>query len=210
MPSIFARARTTSTKNTTKAGLDVGDAGADEFGRVQSRHAPPPTPNKDRKAKDDKRVRAQSTTDRRRAASAAAYSTAGGETSFDGDGAMQLEDGYLPTQLVGPPEDGHQTYGYLSHESHVILGLEDVTRLVEVVADELGARGVLFALHPLVLYSPIHIALKERYIIVDKTTNPLSVDHLYDLFLWTLRPLFCGRVLTFNRTCSCSVRDLSF
>lgn len=143
MPSIFARARTTSTKNALKPTFDGPDRQlADEFGRVPSRTAPPPTPSKgDRRANDDKRVRAQSTTDRRRANTAAsAYSTAGGDASFDGD-PIQLEDGYLPTQVVAPPLHAQLPYGYLSHESHVILGVEDVSRLVEVVAEELGARG---------------------------------------------------------------------
>ncbi len=146
MPSIFTRARTTSTKNLPKTPYDAeqafggGVGGApDEFGRVHSR--PPPTPSKgDRKAKDDKRTRAQSTTDkgRRSAATTSAYSAAGGDASFDG---MVLEDGYLPTQIVTSPEDKQQAYGYLSFESHVILGVEEVTKLVEVITEELGARG---------------------------------------------------------------------
>lgn len=54
--------------------------------------------------------------------------------------AEEVEDGFLPTSLA-PHETAGQIYGYLSHEAHVVLGVDDVTRLVEVVADELGARG---------------------------------------------------------------------
>ena len=39
-----------------------------------------------------------------------------------------------------------QMYGYLGYATNVVLGVEDVTRLVEVVADELGRRGECFCL----------------------------------------------------------------
>lgn len=64
-----------------------------------------------------------------------------------------LPDGlFLPTSLTASgsisgehhqevhDELGHE-YGYLASESHVILGLDEVVRLVDVVAEELGQRG---------------------------------------------------------------------
>ena len=67
-----------------------------------------------------------------------------------------LPDGlFLSTSLAGYPSDHqrqedllgiaesaqNQEYGYLSHESHIILGLDEVVRLVDVVAEQLGQRG---------------------------------------------------------------------
>ena len=43
-----------------------------------------------------------------------------------------------PTQELPPAHD----YGYLSYQRHVILGLEEVARLVDVVGDELGTCGL--------------------------------------------------------------------
>ncbi|KAG8824759.1 hypothetical protein FRB91_001876 [Serendipita sp. 411] len=37
--------------------------------------------------------------------------------------------------------DTKQEYGYLASERHVVLGLDEVVRLVDVVAEELGQRG---------------------------------------------------------------------
>ncbi|TDL17053.1 hypothetical protein BD410DRAFT_901675 [Rickenella mellea] len=118
MPSIFTRARTTSAKKLPKPPQDLPD----EFGRVQSRG--PPTASRPAK---DKRARTQSS----------------GEYRNSGDVELveQIEDGYLPTSME-QAEHPQQSYGYLSHGRHVVLGLEDVTKLVEVVAEELGARGL--------------------------------------------------------------------
>jgi hypothetical protein len=38
-------------------------------------------------------------------------------------------------------DDSKHEYGYLATDSHVVLGLDEVVRLVDVVADELGQRG---------------------------------------------------------------------
>ncbi|KAK0190140.1 hypothetical protein F5146DRAFT_1225067 [Armillaria mellea] len=50
-------------------------------------------------------------------------------------------DGFLPFTL-GRPRDGTEIdYGYLAYERHVVLGLEQVSQLVDVVSEELGTRG---------------------------------------------------------------------
>ncbi|KAG6897989.1 hypothetical protein C0992_007943 [Termitomyces sp. T32_za158] len=48
---------------------------------------------------------------------------------------------FLPLSLHSRPAAPHHDYGYLSYKRHVVLGLEQVSRLVVVVANELGARG---------------------------------------------------------------------
>lgn len=83
-----------------------------------------------------------------------------------------LPDGYfLPTSLTAPPEiaddlhelrggDTKQEYGYLASERHVILGLDEVVRLVDVVAEELGQRGLTTPL----LFSPLAIDIRPNVI----------------------------------------------
>jgi hypothetical protein len=60
-------------------------------------------------------------------------------TSLTGQGDHQRYD-----DLLGGGSDAASTsqeYGYLAHESNVVLGLDEVVRLVDVVAEELGQRG---------------------------------------------------------------------
>lgn len=56
-----------------------------------------------------------------------------------------LEERFLPLTLERPPwgSDSDQDYGYLSSERHVVLGLEQAARLVDVVSLELQNRGGL-------------------------------------------------------------------
>lgn len=162
MHSIFTRARTTSSKNLPKAPSNDGAGGTDEFGRVRSRgggggnaaqhlqnqnqlQMPPPTPSKDRQYNTMTGVR-QRDRDRDRERSR-------GDTSFDSslldpNAGYGQQDGFLPTGLASteppdPDRDAGQPYGYLSHGVNVVLGVEDATKLVEVLADELGRRGEL-------------------------------------------------------------------
>ena len=137
MPSIFTRARTTSSKNlkSSTSPLDVhqrvgspfGNVSTSEFGvvRVNSR-GPPPLPAKDK--------RSQTFSSRR--ATNASVTDLGEEA--------EVEDGFLPTSLNvsdEPPPTPDREYGYLAHESQVVLAIEEVERLVEVVAEELVQRG---------------------------------------------------------------------
>jgi hypothetical protein len=59
--------------------------------------------------------------------------------------STQSEERYLPLTLERPAwsSDSDQGFGYLSFERHVVLGLEQVTRLVDVVCEELSTRGGL-------------------------------------------------------------------
>lgn len=66
----------------------------------------------------------------------------GRDVSASPDLSPPVVDGaFLPLSLdsraASPPHD----YGYLSYKRHVVLGLEQVSRLVIVVSNELGARG---------------------------------------------------------------------
>lgn len=157
MHSIFTRARTTSSKNLPKApSSNDGAGGTDEFGRVRSRGGggaahqhplPPPTPSKDRQYNTMTGGRRDRDRDRDR-------DRGRGDSSFDSAlldpnaAAYGLQDGFLPTGLASteppdPERDAGQPYGYLSHGVNVVLGVEDATKLVEVLADELGRRGEL-------------------------------------------------------------------
>ncbi|CAL1701755.1 unnamed protein product [Somion occarium] len=142
MPSIFSRSRTPSTPKKTTL-----DAVYDEFGRVTSRGSAkgpkssaslaPSSIRKEKKkdAKDKSRARTIS-------------SPAEPDPS-----EYTLPDGsFLPLNLEPPhyepgeePSQEHRNfldYGYLSYQRHVVLGLEEVARLVDVVGDELGTRGL--------------------------------------------------------------------
>ncbi|KAF5380338.1 hypothetical protein D9757_007926 [Collybiopsis confluens] len=77
----------------------------------------------------------------------------------DNDDERVAEEKFLPLTLEPPPPPGWNAdnsatasggdqengngYGYLSFESHVVLGLEQVNRLVDVVCAELSNRGAL-------------------------------------------------------------------
>ncbi|KAI0791288.1 hypothetical protein C8Q75DRAFT_805635 [Abortiporus biennis] len=143
MPSLFSRSRTASTPKKPTL-----DAAFDEFGRITSRGSskfaartvsPIPTSKKDKKkeSKDKARARTISTT-----------------TAAEPDPSeFTLPDGsFLPLNLEPPrynpgeePSLEHRNlidYGYLCYQRHVVLGLEEVARLVDVVGEELGTRGL--------------------------------------------------------------------
>ncbi|KAI0631726.1 hypothetical protein C8Q77DRAFT_1159474 [Trametes polyzona] len=140
MPSLFSRARTTSTP-TKKSALEVHPA-HDEFGRISSRGSA-------RHAVQQQFVTAKK-----------AGKKDGGKGSSKARAAADDEqeeygppDGtFLPLSLERPRYDNgdgtvHEQppshdYGYLSYGRHVILGLEEVARLVDVVGEELGTRGL--------------------------------------------------------------------
>lgn len=99
-----------------------------------------PSSKKDKKkAKDqDKRLRT--------------ISSAGNRPDSDGNTLSQvpsLPDGaFLPLNLEPSRDETgsfqqpkENDYGYLSYERHVVLGLEQVARLVDVLSEELGSRG---------------------------------------------------------------------
>lgn len=129
MPSLFSRARTTST---SKPSQTLG--GTDEFGRV-----PTPlrgkssftTPTKKDKKDKSARSRTISTPD----PDAQEYFPEIPDGTF-------LPLSLSPLRFDSPEREITQDYGYLSYKRHVVLGLEDITRLVEVTSQEIGARGL--------------------------------------------------------------------
>ena len=143
MPSIFTRARTTSSKNLKsptspldvqqRVGSPFGNVSTSEFGvvRVNSRGVPP-LPAKDKRSQ---------TFSTRRATNASV-------TDLGED--AEIEDGFLPTSLnvSGETAAPDREYGYLAHESQVVLAIEEVERLVEVVAEEIVQRGLCFCTVP--------------------------------------------------------------
>ncbi|OBZ73366.1 hypothetical protein A0H81_07159 [Grifola frondosa] len=137
MPSLFSRSRTVSTP-TKKSPFDVA---LDEFGRVSSRGsgrlAATSKKDKKREGKDKAKARAEPDPDH--------------EEPAIPDGSflpLNLERPRYESGEEGQEQHQHQVlqhehdYGYLSYGRHVVLGLEQVARLVDVVGDELGTRGL--------------------------------------------------------------------
>lgn len=73
----------------------------------------------------------------------------GGGLGFGGD--LVLHD---------PHDDLGHEYGYIASENNVILGLDEVVRLVDVVAEELGQRGLTTPL----LFSPLAIDIRPNVV----------------------------------------------
>lgn len=129
MPSIFSRARTTSTGKKHPSGNP--DTSYDEFGRVNSRSS----------AKDVGGGRSTPSTLVKQKQRTRTLSTP--ET----DPIVHIPDGsFLPFNLEPKTPDNEQQehcdYGYLSYQRHVVLSLDQVARLVDVVASELGTRAL--------------------------------------------------------------------
>lgn len=144
MPSLFSRSRTNSTPQKKLAFASSDDyprsSPLDEFGRVSSRvsnglFATPGKKDKKKAKEQEKRLRAISTSREPDYATPAPLVT--------------IPDGsFLPFNLERPRDDSGATeqikghdYGYLSYERHVVLGLDQVSRLVDVVSEELCTRG---------------------------------------------------------------------
>jgi len=139
MPSLFSRSRTTSTaKKSTTLHPDhsYGAGPFDEFGRVASPHSQhgelATTSKRDKKRAKDVEKRSKTLPN---------HSELVPELPFP-------EGAFLPLSLERPRNENGATevpkdhdYGYLSYERHVVLGLEQVERLVEVVCEELETRG---------------------------------------------------------------------
>ncbi|KAN0128116.1 hypothetical protein V8E53_014097 [Lactarius tabidus] len=140
MPSLFSRARTTST---VKPQNDVSD----EFGRVPSRASARGTatvPAKKDKIQEKTRIRTLSSPKTRPPGPVVHE-----EEQLIPDGS------FFPLNLDPPasdpatlsdsergPREREQDYGYLSYQRHIVLGLDEVDRLVRTVTDELGTRGL--------------------------------------------------------------------
>ncbi|PPQ99370.1 hypothetical protein CVT24_009200 [Panaeolus cyanescens] len=140
MPSLFSRVRTNSTpqkKNTLPLDNNYGAGSLDEFGRVSSRTSNRAgtlaTPSKKDKKKDQKRSK----------------TLPAPRDDFEQQQEPAFPDGaFLPLNLEKPRNDAAGSeqpkeldYGYLSYERHVVLGIEQVERLVDVLSEELESRG---------------------------------------------------------------------
>lgn len=147
MPSIFTRSRAASTpakSHSTNNGIpalppkDIPD----EFGRVSSRASAVHSPSKKDKKKESKATTRQRT-----------------QSSPHEPVEPTLPEGsFLPFSLASPenpdePREKLRSYGYLSYQNEVVLGLEEVTRLVQVISDELSQRGGCF-LAPIISHRP--------------------------------------------------------
>ena len=141
MPSLFSRARTISSplkKNPPPSEENFIFGSLDEFGRASSRlsHRTFNTPSKKdkKKAKEgDKRGKNLSP---------------GLQVSEFPQEAVFPDGAFLPLNLERPrnveptlEQSKEHDYGYLSYQRHVVLGIEQVERLVEVISEELETRG---------------------------------------------------------------------
>ncbi|KAK0201290.1 hypothetical protein DFS33DRAFT_1123669 [Desarmillaria ectypa] len=91
-------------------------------------------------------------------------------------------DGFLPFTLDRPRDATENDYGYLAHERHVVLGLEQVSHLVDVVSEELGTRGgittpFIFSSMALDLSSTSTKRLIRTFI--DACADPASKQHRF-------------------------------
>ncbi|KAH9059462.1 hypothetical protein EDB83DRAFT_2387941 [Lactarius deliciosus] len=144
MPSLFSRARTTSTNHKS---LRPQIDSSDEFGRVTSRGSARGTatvPGKKDKNLEKTRIRTLSSPKARPPGTVVSE-----EEPVIPDGSffpLNLEP--PPSDLASPsdpergPREREQDYGYLSYHRHVVLGLEEVDRLVRIVTEELRTRGL--------------------------------------------------------------------
>ncbi|KAF8803980.1 hypothetical protein BYT27DRAFT_7108311 [Phlegmacium glaucopus] len=140
MPSLFSRARTISfpQKNNLPPSEDHYTFGFDEFGRTSSRlsnrtFGTPSKKDKKKTKESDKRGKNLSP---------------GQHDSEFAPGPVFPDGSFLPLNLERPRNDEsipehskEHDYGYLSYERHVVLGIEQVERLVEVISEELETRG---------------------------------------------------------------------
>jgi len=135
MPSLFSRSRTFSTPGKKNASGPDDSNGFDEFGRASSRPTSRAattsgTPSKKGKKKGGKR-------------SGTPQEPAEEEPQFP-DGSflpLNLERPRTESEAAGQPAPKEADYGYLCHDRHVVLGLEQLESLVDVVCAELEARG---------------------------------------------------------------------
>ncbi len=138
MPSIFSRSRTALTPKKS------AQEPYDEFGRVTTKSSSrtlragtpsPIPPSKKDKKKDKQRGRTISTPAE---PDLSEFAVPDGSFLLLSLDPPRYEPGEEPSQEHRNLLD----YGHLSFQRHVILGLEEVARLVDVVGDELGSRGL--------------------------------------------------------------------
>jgi hypothetical protein len=194
MPSLFSRVRTASTPSKPLPHPSNDDSAAvvyDELGRIVSRSSTA-RPIASVSSRKDKTA-----TPKKEKASK------GRKNPHPDDDEPLIPDGsFLPLTLEPPPPrkllepplppktdpqvrarilqqqkqdqaDREQDYGYLSYQRHIILGLEEVDRLVRALADELGSRGLTTPF----IFSSLAIDV-----------SPQGVRRLINAFLRTCEP----------------------
>jgi hypothetical protein len=136
MPSLFSRVRTTSSikKNFPPSEDNLIFNSLDEFGRASSRLS-------DRTFGSPSKKNKKANESSKRGKLAPLRDETAPESVFP-DGA------FLPLNLERPrnnePTAEHSKehdYSYLSYERHVVLGIDQVERLVDVISEELETRG---------------------------------------------------------------------
>jgi len=141
MPTLFSRSRTNSSPlKKLSSTVEESRLTSDEFGRVSSRTSVRNLSGgkKDKKRDKDDKTRPRTTSSTRERLDSDSYPV---DAIPDGSFLpLCLE---RPRDELGAQRPIEQGYGYLSYERHVVLGLEQVTRLVEVVTAELSSRGGL-------------------------------------------------------------------
>lgn len=139
MSKLFTRARTSS--GIAKTGIGNAYSDTDEFGRSTM------VPKKEKRALD-KGLR------QRTLSNPNLHAAANDRPETPRDLPMLPDGLFLPTSLTAPVNltddllladhkqpEAVQEYGYMHYEKHVVLALDEVVRLVDVVAEELGQRG---------------------------------------------------------------------
>ena len=166
MPSLFSRARTTSTSKPSQTAN-----GTDEFGRVPTPLRPKSsfnTPTKKDKKDKSTRSRTLSTPD----PDAQEYFSEIPDGSF-------LPLNLNPLRFDIPEREITQDYGYLSYKRHTVLGLEEISRVVDVASHEICTRGLttpfIFSTLALDVSTPATTRLIESFIQACGSMHP-SVD----------------------------------
>ncbi|KAJ3521131.1 hypothetical protein NM688_g9060 [Phlebia brevispora] len=133
---LFSRARTFSTPKQP-----APDAQFDEFGRITSKgsskslKAASTSNKKDKKAKDKSKGKNNGSP---ATPEPPEYAIPDGSFLPLNLDPQRYEPGDEPSQERRQLQD----YGYLSYKRNVVLGLDEVARLVDVVGNELGTRGL--------------------------------------------------------------------
>jgi hypothetical protein len=163
MPSLFSRARTTSTSKPSQTAN-----GTDEFGRAPTPlHAKSSFTTPTKRDKRDKTARSRT------------FSTPDPDAL---EYFPDIPDGtFLPLNLTPlrfdtQERDISQDYGYLSYKRHVVLGLEEIARLVEATSQEIGVRGLttpfIFSTLALDVSAPATARLIDAFIQTCNSRNP--------------------------------------
>ncbi|KAI0698013.1 hypothetical protein BC835DRAFT_1269557 [Cytidiella melzeri] len=136
MPSIFSRSRLNSTPKRS-----TSEPPSDEFGRVDSRGSVNAALASSLPTKKDKKSKGKSK------GNGATHEPEPQEPAVPDGSFLQLNldplyHRYEPGEEPAQERRQLHDYGYMSYQRHIVLGPEEVARLVDVVGNELGTRGL--------------------------------------------------------------------